>query len=74
MATSRALEIPYKLEAANFEELQLLIYANNVRIGGKVFYDIHPPRSNKGKWYAFYYEKVEASQILKERLNKLKGK
>lgn len=74
MATNTALEIPYKLEAASFEDLQLLMYATNIRIGGRVKYDIHPPHSTKGKWFAFYYERVEAKQMLKERLDKLKGK
>lgn len=74
MATNTTLEIPYKIEAASFEDLQLLMLATNSRIGGKVFYDIHPPNSKNGKWYAFYYEKVEATKMLQERLNKLKGK
>lgn len=74
MATNRSLEIPYKLEAASFEDLQLLMYSTNVRIGGKVKYDIHPPSSKNGKWYAFYYERVEATKMLQERLSKLKGK
>lgn len=67
-------EIPNKLESRNFEELRLLMLSNNVRLGGKVIYDIHPPKSPKGKWYAFYYEKMDLKQATTERLKKLKKK
>jgi hypothetical protein len=39
-----------------------------MRLGGKVLYDIHPPRAAKGKWYAFYYEKVDATEFLSKQL------
>jgi hypothetical protein len=66
-------EIPNKLEARNFEELRVLMLKTNVKLGGKVIYDIHPPKTDKGKWYAFYYEKLDAQGILKEQLKTVKG-
>lgn len=66
-------EIPNKLEARNFDELRALMLKTNVKMGGKVIYDIHPPKTDKGKWYAFYYEKLEIKEIVKEQLNKIKG-
>ena len=69
----KSFEIPNKLEAANFEDLRLLMLATNVRLHAKVIYDIHPPQAKKGIWIAFYYERVEATEILKERLSKIKG-
>lgn len=67
-------EIPNKLESRNFEELRLLMLSNNVRLGGKVIYDIHPPKSSKGLWYAFYYERMDHKQLTSERLKKVKTK
>jgi hypothetical protein len=71
MATTTFYEVPNKLEARNFEELRVLMLGNNMRLGGKVIYDIHPPTSSKAKWYAFFYEKMEAQQVMKEQLNEL---
>jgi hypothetical protein len=64
-------EIPNKLESRNFEELRLLMLATNVRLGGKVFYDIHPPKTEKGRWYAFFYEKMDHKSMVKEQLSKV---
>lgn len=44
---------------------------NNIKYGGKVHYDIHPPNLPKGKWYAFYLETYDVKKILNEQL---KGK
>jgi len=66
----RFYEIPNKLEARNFDELRAFMLANNVRLGGKVIYDIHPPRSTKGKWLAFFYEKMSTQEMIKEQLSK----
>ena len=65
-------DIPNKLEARNFDELRVLMFHNNVRLGGKVIYDIHPPKTSKGKWYAFFYEKFDMAQITSEQLKKIK--
>jgi len=64
-------EIPNKLEARSFDELRVLMLATNVRLGGKVFYDIHPPKAKSGRWYAFFYEKMNTQNILKEQLSKV---
>ena len=64
----RSYEIPNKIEARNFDELRVLLLQNNRRLGGKVLYDIHPPKTSKGKWFAFYYEKVDATEFLSKQL------
>jgi len=69
---TKSYEIPNKLEARSFDELRVLLLQNNMRLGGKVIYDIHPPRVAKGKWYAFYYEKVDATEFLKRQLKQNK--
>lgn len=66
-------EIPNKLEARSFDELRALMLKTNVKSGGKVIYDIHPPKTDKGKWYAFYYEKLDSKELLKDQLKTLKG-
>lgn len=68
----RHYEVPNKLEARNFDELRVLMLATNVRMGGKVLYDIHPPRNSKDRWYAFYYEKMSAEGMLREQLKQTK--
>lgn len=43
---------------------------NNMRLGGKVIYDIKPPANKSGKWYAIFYEKMNTANYIKERLKK----
>lgn len=41
---------------------------NNMRLGGKVIYDIKPPMNKSGKWYAIFYEKMNTKQMMQEQL------
>ena len=70
----RYYEIPNKLEARNFDELRVLMLTNNIRLGGKVIYQITPPQSAKGKWYAIFYDKMDTQSIMVEQLKLAKNK
>ena len=61
-------EVPNILESRNFNELRLLMLDNNMRLGGKVIYDIKPPMNKSGKWYAIFYEKMNTKQMMQEQL------
>jgi hypothetical protein len=61
-------EVPHKLDASSFEMLQKKMLAVNVRLGGKVVYDIRVPSYQGAKWYAFYYERLNAAEHLKKQL------
>lgn len=65
-------EVPNMLKSRNFDELRLLMLDNNMRLGGKVIYDVKPPATKTGFWYAIYYEKMNTKDSLKERLKKVK--
>lgn len=45
---------------------------NNMRLGGKVLYEIKPPTTKNGFWYAVYYDEMNTQQIIKEQLEKSK--
>ncbi|MHA1305175.1 MAG: hypothetical protein ACTSPI_15865 [Candidatus Heimdallarchaeaceae archaeon] len=45
---------------------------NNYKLGGKVLYEIKPPAYKGAKWYATFYEEIDATEILKQQLEELK--
>jgi hypothetical protein len=63
------LLVPNKLEASSFSILRRKMLINNTRLGGRVIYDIKPPSYKGASWYAFYTEKIDSSELLKEQLN-----
>lgn len=70
----QSLLVPNKLEASNFEDLRFQMLATNIRKGGRVLYDIHPPVSPKSKWYAFYTEEMDTKELLSKQLKQIAGK
>jgi hypothetical protein len=65
-------EVPNILKSRSFDELRLLMLDNNMRLGGKVLYEIKPPTTKNGFWYAVYYDEMNTQQIIKEQLEKSK--
>ena len=65
-------EIPNIIEARGFKRLRALMVKTNIKLGGKVIYDIKPPSYPGAKWYAVYYEEIETKEMLKEQLEEIK--
>lgn len=65
----QVLEVPNILEASSFNQLRRKMLLTNSRLGGKVIYDVKPPQYQGGKWYAFYVERMDEKELIKEALN-----
>ena len=65
----QALEVPNKLEATSFAQLRRMMLFNNSRLGGRVIYDIKPPAYKGAKWFAFYVERMDEKELIKEAIN-----
>ena len=61
-------QVPNKLEATSFNQLRRLMLITNTRLNGRVIYNIVPPSYEGAKWYAFYTEKMDNSELLKNQL------
>jgi len=54
--------IPNYLTAATLQELRRLMFLNNIKSG--MFYKYFDIQFVKGKWYAFYFEKLDTSNAV----------
>jgi len=70
--SNKVNQIPNIIEARNFKRLRALMAKNNYKLGGKVLYEIKPPAYKGAKWYATFYEEIDATEILKQQLEELK--
>jgi hypothetical protein len=61
-------EIPHLIEATSFKMLQKKMLQVNVRLGGKVIYNVLKPSYKGDSWSAIYYERVNAAEHLKKQL------
>lgn len=54
--------IPNFLTASTLQELRRLMFLNNIKKG--MFYKYFDIQFVKGKWYAFYFEKIDTNNAV----------